>query len=83
MRSGINQGSRALDFNQVANREYLRHELWLTDALEKLDEISGESDACVRSTRKQAVNIVQAELSRLEEMKASEWRRQEKLQSRV
>jgi hypothetical protein len=83
---GVNDGAYALDTNQPANQPYLRHELWLVSALDILDGIdvnSGSPKNDIRSLRKETVQSVQAELVRLEALRASEWQRQEKALARV
>lgn len=81
--SGLNEGPYALDVVQSVNGPFLRHELWLMSALERLDGVAAGSRDNIRSQRKKAVRQVQAEMDRLYQLRADQWHKQEADQARA
>ncbi|GAA5861666.1 hypothetical protein JCM3774_002663 [Rhodotorula dairenensis] len=66
-----------------SNKAFLAYEDFLVSLLSKIDAVDSNGDKVVQRARKELVRQVEAELSRLDELKQQEWERQSGASSRA
>lgn len=81
--STINSGPYALEFDRSSNKPVLVYESWLMKALTDVDTILADGRANVASLKKSVTTKLQTEYDRIEKLKADEWNRRYRKQSKA